>query len=340
MRSIHVCAVLLGLLPSVAQAQALCHVVARTITSLMPAEVSDGRRSSPIEVLGKSSGGVVSIDAEAWPTAAPGGLTARLRDEYKAPPDLLQAIGPLSPRNVFRFGGSSLFLGRTVQGSANCQGFTFFDARPGGPSRLVKGPEGVGLGEEAAFCFGQEGHAGQVDGVPAFIVQRDGQSTVELSVVPWRDGSWQKSCRVTLSFDNGFDATERFCAGVDCNEMAEQARTLAKELDESLRPNLGLPDMSRLAAQAGLDKRVPTFGEQPKNADHDVYADFQGDAIFLPIVVGNEMYLARLGRAGFAWRRSPNYLFAAYRMTGDRLEPVAGIFVDLVRSSLTDAQVD
>lgn len=340
MRSIHVCAVLLGLLPSVAQAQALCHVVARTISSLMPAEVLDGRRSSPVEVLARSSGGVVSIDTAAWPTAAPGRLTMTLRDEYKAPPDLLQAIGPLSPRTVFRFGGSSLFLGRTVQGSANCQGFTFFDARPGGPSRLLQGPDGVGLGEEAAFCFGQEGHAGQVDGVPAFIVQRDTQGTVELSITPWRDGAWQKACHVTLSFDNGFDATERFCAGVDCDQMAEQARTLAKELDESLRPNLGLPDMSRLMVQSGLDKRIPTFGEEPKTPDHAVYADFQGDAIFLPIVVGNEMYLARLGRAGFAWRRSPNYLFAAYRMKGDRLEPVAGIFVDLVRSSLTDAQVD
>ncbi|MCA0304059.1 MAG: hypothetical protein LCH95_16770 [Proteobacteria bacterium] len=348
MRPLPLCAVLLGLAPAFAQgqqqgqdpSQALCHAVAQSISGLMPSEVTEGRRASPLEVLDRASGGVVAIDRPAWPTESPAERLARLRDADKAPPDLLEAIGPLPARSVFRFGRSSQYLGRTSEGTAHCQSFTFFEARPGGPSRLLKGPEGVGLGEDAAFCFGSEGHAGEIDGVPAFIVQRDDQDAVELSVVPWRDLQWQKTCRVTLSFDNAFAATERFCKGVDCEQMAEQAQGLAKELDESLRQGPGLPDLSRLSAQARLDKRIPTFGEEPKSNDHAVYAEFQGDALFVPIVVADTMYLARIGRAGFAWRRSPNYLFAAYRMTGDHLEPVAGIYVDRVGSTLVDARVD
>ena len=62
--------------------------------------------------------------------------------------------------------------------------------------------------------------------------------------------------------------------------------------------------------------------------------------VFLPIVVGGETYLGRVGHGAIGWRKAPDYLFAAYKKVGDSLEPVAGFYISKTRGKPLSATVD
>jgi hypothetical protein len=297
-----------------------------------------------LRALDEASGGVVRIDPRGWSSEKRDDMLAKLRTEYRAAPDLLEAMdrqGGMSRLSLHRFGGSSLYLSQTIQGTAYCQRFVFFEAPADAPGHVIDPPPIAATGDDTAFCWRTAGYAGEIAGVPAFIVESDRDNAVELSITPRRDGQWEKACGVVVTFDDDFVANERFCqAGVDCNAMAERARWLAEELDKKFDPRTATADTSTLAVDAPLDDQLPTFGDKVKDPYRFSYTQFYSDTIFLPVAVGGQIYVGRIGHAGFAWRRSPDYLFAAYKMTGDKLEPIAGIYVVKTRARPKDVKVD
>jgi hypothetical protein len=327
-----------------AQSPTLCDTLAKIIASAKPPAKPPGPWASPVHTLDEISGGVVTIDDRGWRPEKREDLLKKLRDEYRASPELLEAVGqqanPSSMPTIHRFGRSSLYLSPTIQGTAYCQRFIFFEAPAGATAHTTEAPPIVQTADETAFCWKRSGVAGEIAGVPAFIVQSDKDSTVELSVTPWRGGKWENACRVTVTFANDFEATDRFCQGVNCDAMAERARWLAEGLDKSHRFGSGILYRKELAADGRLDDYLPTFGGKIQDGYRASYTEFASDTIFLPIVVGSEMFLGRIGHAAFAWRTAPNYLFAAYRMTGNRLEPVAGIYIARIRARPEDIKVD
>ena len=321
--------------------QGVCTIVAQTVLATEPP--ADGRSpwQAPVSALSKASAGMVSIDAEGWRGKGKEEALDKLRREYRAEPSLLEAIGKLTNDNwmfsLHRFGRSSLHMAEIVEGSASCQRFIFFDAPSAAAARPIVNPPVVQTAEPFAFCYRTTAYAGEVAGVPAFVVETDQDSTVELSFTPWQDGSWQRDCRVVIRFSDVFDVTDRFCKGVNCQEMADRALSLVKKVDQ--RPQAAEEDadsqgenfktMKELAAKEPRDIQLfPTFGGSIHGLND---AEFAPDSVVLPVVVGGKTYLARLGHLAIGWRTMPDYLFAAYRMVGNSFEPVAGIYITKTR---------
>ena len=332
--------------------QSVCSTVARTVLAINPSGGWRGPWQQPLRALAKVPGGAVSIDAEGWRAETKAQALDRLRQDYRAAPDLTEAIGRLIDDNgtfsLYRFGGSSLNMAESVGGTANCQYFLFFDAPPAGAAHAVAAPPVVQNAEPFTFCVKTTGYAGEVAGVPAFIVEADQDSRVELSFTPWREGGWQGQCKVVIRFSDVFEMTDRFCKDVDCNAMAEQALSLTKKVDQASQAapkDAGSQDatfkaLKKLADDQPLDTKLPTFGGQIHGLFGSAYNEFAQDSVLLPIVVGGETYLGRVGHAAVAWRTVPDYLFAAYKRVGDSLEPVAGFYISKTRGKPISATVD
>jgi hypothetical protein len=60
----------------------------------------------------------------------------------------------------------------------------------------------------------------------------------------------------------------------------------------------------------------------------------------VPFVFESETYLAQIGHGVYRYVTSPDYLFAAYRLAEDRLEPVASFYVRKERDRLLSATVE
>jgi hypothetical protein len=329
--------------------QGICRIVARTVLAIDPAGGWRGPWQSPVRALTKASGGIVSIDAEGWRGDKEKALD-KLRQEYRAAPSLLAAIGDLTDDRwsfaLHRFGESPLGLAEVIEGSASCQRFVFFAAPANEAAHSIVAPLVVRDAEPFAFCYRTAGYAGEVSGVPAFVVEDDQDSAVELSFTPWRQGDWQPECRVHVRFSEVFEVIERFCGQVDCRAMADHALSLIRKVDarpEDARQAAdvagdGYKAMKDLATSQPRDvQSLPTFGGSIQGHGN---VEFAADAVLLPVVVGGETYLARVGHVAVGWRTSPDYLFAAYKRNGGRLEPVAGLYVSKTRGKPLSATVD
>jgi len=349
------------LLPCTAQAQSakdsrkdqvVCNIVAHTVLAIEPPPDWRSPWQQPLRALAKASGGIVSIDAKGWRAETKAQALDRLRQNYRAAPSLMEAIASLMDDNgtfsIHRFGGSTLNLAESVGGTASCQRFVFFDAPPAGAAHTIVDPPVVQNAEPFTFCVKTTGYAGAVVGLPAFIVETDRDSTVELSFTPWRNGGWQPQCQVVVRFNDVFELTDRFCKDVDCNAMADQALSLTKKVDRSpqaVQENANGQDakfegLKKLADDRPPGTQLPTFGGQIHSLFGSPYTEFAEDSVLLPIVVGGETYLGRVGHAAVAWRTVPDYLFAAYKRVGDSLEPVAGFYISKTRGKPISATAD
>ena len=98
--------------------------------------------------------------------------------------------------------------------------------------------------------------------------------------------------------------------------------------------------MKKLADDQPPANELPTFGGEIHGLFGSAYNEFAQDSVLLPIVVGGETYLGRVGHAAVAWRTVPDYLFAAYKRAGDSLVPVAGFYISKIRGKPISATVD
>ena len=329
--------------------QGVCRSIASTVLAVEPTGDSRSPWRAPVRALAKASPGVISIDAEGWHGQTKSETLERLRREYRAEPGLLAAIAKLTNDDgtipLYRFAKSSLHMAKIIEGSASCERFLFFEVPPAGAAHPVAAPAVVQTAEPFAFCSMTKAYAGEVSGTPAFIVETDQEGTVDLSLTTWREGGWQRPCKVVIRFSDVFEVTDRFCEGVNCSEMAQQALALVKKADQS--PQAAEEDangqgkftaMKELAANDPRDTQsFPTFGGSLRGPGS---AEFAPDSVVLPIVVGGETYLARVGHPAIGWRTYPDYLLAAYRLVGNGFEPAAGIYISKTRGKPVSATVD
>ena len=331
--------------------QDACNVVARTVLAIEPPPDWRSPWQRPLHALTQASGGIVGIDEKGWRAETSAQALDKLRQDYRPAPGLAEAItslaGDSGTFSVYRFGKSTLRLVESVGGTASCQRFVFFDTSGREAAHTIVDPPVVENAEPFTFCVNTTGYAGEVGGVPAFIVETDQDSTVELSVTTWRNSGWQQQCQVHIRFNDVFEMIDRFCKDVDCNEMAAHALSLIKKVDQRPQPvqddanenDAKFKALKKLADDQPPGLQLPTFGGQTHGL-YGAYNDFAEDSIFLPIVVGGETYLGRVGHGTIAWRKVPDYLFAAYKRVGDGLEPVAGFYISKMRGKPLTATVD
>lgn len=331
--------------------QDACNVVARTVLAIEPPPDWRSPWQRPLNALTKASGGIVRIDEKGWRAHTSTQGLDRLRQDYRLTPGLAEAMASLAGDNgtlsISRFGESTLNLAESIGGTASCQRFIFFDAPRTEAAHAIVDPPVVQNAEPFTFCVSTTGYAGEVAGEPAFVVETDQDSTVELSFTPWRNGGWQQQCLVRIRFNDVFEMTDQFCKGVDCNEMAVQALSLARKVDQSPPAAQGdanekdtkFKALKQLAEDQPPGAQLPTFGGQTHGL-FGSYNDFAEDSVFLPIVVGGETYLGRVGHGAIAWRRVPDYLFAVYKKVGDSLEPVAGFYISKKRGKPLSATIE
>jgi|FEC22Drversion2_1045045.scaffolds.fasta_scaffold00393_3 hypothetical protein len=319
--------------------QTPCATVAQAILSIDP----PGGWQSPVRALDKVSGGVVTVDAEGWRAETRQAGLDKLR-ELRATQPLRDAISKLTDDSglfsLHRFGRSSLAMAEVIQGSLFCQYFVFFDSPATGASKMITEPPIAQSTNGPRFCWKSSAYAGAVAGMPAFIVADDEDNTVKLSITPWRDGQWQQACQVTIGFDPVFDVASRFCQGVDCAAFADRALAAVKRLDQGSAPSEdgteAFKAMKQLAEDDPPGKQLPTFGGSIQGP----YNEFAPESVMVPLIVGGQTYLGRIGHAAFAWRISPDYLVAAYRKQGNGLAPVAGFYISKTRGKPLSATVE
>ena len=321
-----------------AQEQGPCQTVLDAVRNVRPPAGGAVSWQSPLATLNRESKGVVTFDTTGWQGAG-AALQARLRDEWRAPPDLLKVIVAQGQPTIYRFGTSDLYMSEVVAGTMDCEDDVFFEARSGTAARGVKSP----LKEEPGLlCYWMTGRAGAVGGVPAFLVQDDRDNTVELTVTPWRDGKWQPACGVSLAFANRFEAIERFCAARgesgSCDAFADRALALARAADETPKPADGSAPAGTVTPDAPVEPDLPTFGHKVTAKDIQT-TSFSEDTVFRRADVDGRRVLARIGHPSIGWRVWRDYLVAFYREDGDKLVPLAGIYVTKTRTELGDVKL-
>jgi hypothetical protein len=320
-------------LPAQTAAQAPCTAVSQALLSIDPPGGWRGPWGLPLAALDKASQSVVVIDADGWSPASPQAAVEKLH-ELRASQSLKDAIGKLTHDtwmfSIRRFGQSSLRMAEVIEGTLHCRRFEFFDVSPTGAS-AVSAPPIVAADGGTGFCWTVSAYAGEVAGTPAFIVQSDSDDVVGLSITPWRDGQWQMSCRVTVKFTPQFEVTERYCSGVDCAAVANQALAFAKTIDRGAAL-VGDANESFRALKKLAEEDPPGDNLRDLQGTFDnAYSEFARQSEMIPVMVDGETYLGRIGHAALGWRISPDYLFALYKKGGYGLEPIAAVYIRKTR---------
>jgi hypothetical protein len=251
-----------------------------------------------------------------------------LQGEFRASPGLMEAVAKkLLPDSVsvslYRFGDTASWGAKVLDsGTAHCEYFAFFIRASDGTSKIFDEPPVLRDARERetlATCFDGSATIGEAGGGPAFILQNGQDQDKTITITPWRDGAWQKTCTVAAHYDAIFTVTNRYCQGIDCAKVSEFGRRLAVQTDKDPNALPPVPFHRELAGPAEL----PTFGKGPRDP-----WTFAEEAPATIVQIDGKSYFARLGHAAIGWRRFPDYLFALYRETGgDDLEPVAGIVI-------------
>jgi hypothetical protein len=276
-----------------------------------------------------------------------GTVVAWMRSSYRVSPPLSDALNRVASygtgwaTDLYRFGRgkSGLRMIESSQGTAHCQVFVFFDVAPDGSARLVDAPPGTRPGQ---LCAGTSGNAGEVAGVPTFVVedQKLPANNIVVSLTPWQQDGWQRTCRIDFRFSAVYRVDERACQGVDCDRIESEVlrqvdRVDRKAPEETNNPRVDRAAFDRMKALAPdhASKFLPGFPRDKPSLFSSSFLEF-GDATFVPIVVDGETYLGQIGHGAFWRTTTPDYLFAAYRLADGRLEPVAAFYIGKARGAL------
>jgi len=256
-------------------------------------------------------------------------LPGNFRPSPKLRSELAKLAGISDVLDLRHTGHGGLHAAFTSEGSANCQGYVFFQLATDGGADLVADPPIIVNGRDGKlmFCtgFGVDSAIGEMAGVPAFIAEIGQDQDEEVRFTPWHDGAWQQECRVAVRFAAEFTVDESYCQGVDCNALSAWVREVVMRYDKNpgITEQLLKPDAKYLPLLSG-PAELPTFGQSSLSLQG--FGDRPSMA--WEVVRDDKHYVARLGHGQIGWREYPDYVLALYRPKGDELEPVAGFHID------------
>ncbi len=138
---------------------------------------------------------------------------------------------------------------------------------------------------------------------------------------------------------------QQFCSGDMCPDLAHMAVQAvdARQVGNPPKQTIEaakLPaavqakwaEMKQLAYARQLKgDELPTFGQANTNGSLRSFIDW--NTVFVPVQLGGELLLGKVGPAGFGSHFGSDELFAAYKLVGNQLQPVAGFYLSVVARS-------
>ncbi len=247
---------------------------------------------------------------------------------------------------------AGLILKSTYTGSLNCQLPKLYKI-------TAELSEAIALpkrfqGGEAELCADDNVQLVTVNNTPALFETEHNETDNRLYLyVAVRSGSiWGKTCRLSIETTPLFGITRRFCNGAGCQDLERFAVEAANSRhagnnatyppradDLTLEKQNRWTAMKQLAEQRKiLDDNLPTFGKNDHDGSLRSFVDWK--TVFMPVEIGNDLLLGKIGTAGFGIHYGSDKLFAAYRLVDHRFQPVAGFHLSILARSLDGVQVD
>jgi hypothetical protein len=323
--------------PAPACAASPCERLATAAGGLVPSAWADGS---------KALRPFLEIHVAADPKTA---FEVRLAQD----PVVRKAAGDLSGNwgvLLDRLPGSDLYAASTFQGTLNCQTTAFVLARPGRPTRLVKGPPGA----DDELCWTRSGAFGRVFGAPAYFEHGANDQTTEdedLRIVPWVDGRWGAGCTLKLRYAPLFVVAERHCRDPGlCKDLERELPAIATAYHryrQVVRDNTPFSyndgAMSEAFKQAVAAARPddfsspdwPGFGDKPDRRS----MSYSGLSYF-PLTIAKRAYVAAIAHEGVGWRERPTALLIVYSSENGTLAPQASYAIDRKIGGLASASAD
>jgi hypothetical protein len=337
--------------PAIASAQSACTLIAQK--ALAGDLHSSSLAGWPfLKGVAERSEGLVAIGVSEF-SGTVGTVEEHVRRSYQISPQLSDAFAQIASygtgwaADLSRFGEtkSGLRMVQSAQGTAYCQVFVFFDVAADGSAQAIADPPGAQPGR---LCSTTSGSAIEVLGTPTFMVEdrKLPEDNVVVALTPWQRGSWQRTCRIAFKFSHVFRAADRSCRGVDCPRIEAEVLRQVERLDRQEPPSSSEPPVERekvekmtALAKDYAERFLPSLPRDTAKLFESSFIEFR-DPAFVPFVFESETYLAQIGHGVYRYVTSPDYLFAAYRLAEDRLEPVASFYVRKERDRLLSATVD
>jgi len=248
--------------------------------------------------------------------------------------------------------------------------FLFFDAH-GGEAHRIQPPPGFSM--EGAGCFdGAVAVAGTIANAPVLVKQDDRTAPVgeQLTFFPFTNGSWDRPCRIKLSYSIHFKTTAKFCRrGIDCDQMKRLSHVLYDRFNRDISVDNPVVDgvaadlprpLSEIASRFRELDRIPTFAETSGDTGH-FSAEHGSDAgsnatqvlqvvpvvsthfrhqLLYPLDLGNSVGISAIGPAASARGALDGLLMSIWAVSGDTLSPLAGFQLRSQRGKAVSVAID
>ena len=247
-------------------------------------------------------------------------------------------------------------LKSTYSGSLSCQRNTLYRVSAAGSVQVAM-PQHF-AGGEGALCSGDRVRLVTLLDNPALLEEGDRGTTTTITLSIWSKGAWSLPCHVAVTWRPEYGVREEFCAeDKACSKLRRLAVEISNTRHESpwtdtLESQWYKDEMSEqktwtkmleLADQQGiLQETLPTLGRDTENYSdgrpHTYYVHSFVNSEFVPLEVDGKLLLGKIGLAGVAYRTGSAELLSVYQLEGDRLNPIAGFYLDVIgKTVLTSA---
>ncbi|HEY1735835.1 MAG TPA: hypothetical protein VGG12_04245 [Methylovirgula sp.] len=302
---------------------------------------------SPLTLLGNQTDSGVSVGAHIAETGkAQRPLEWAQQQGLQLPNDLKDALDKAD--FVDQLPDTNFYAASRIEGTAYCYDTTTFavagnsaQTAPAPPNWVTNQDFGSGCGVFRAF--------GKVDATSAAFEEMYDYSpalTATLTASAWNMDHFDPACTVTFNFEPRFSPHdtyndwEQICTATNCDELRQLALTLIERVqldpvaaEKQLVENLS--DDQRADFEA-LEKlaQVTQPDKIPGPADLT-----DASPLAVPLLVGDEVYLARVGHFTIGWRTYSDWSVRLDKRKGDDVQAIGVIAIGMTKGKLESADV-
>jgi hypothetical protein len=259
----------------------------------------------------------------------------------------LREFGDISRNGkIYALEDYGVHLIETVDGTANCESYLFFQTIRDGQSQLLPVLPSKGDRDgDNLICSGfhDSGYIARIGGSDVFLESRSSETGFEygLRIVPLRAGQWAPACSVQAKFQTNFTVEQVFVpkdGPLSSKSLQDVAADIVEKHESSSAsgstsfsfgptiPDREVNDAQQMIvlAEALKDSSTPAFGAEGQlglGEESLYYADSY------PVVLGGRTYLLRIGHAAIGWRIFQNSVVALYTLGNGKLVPTGTAIV-------------